>query len=105
MAFQMPNFFRNRLSKPRQFNYQPRYYNADKERLSKREAQIKRQMELDEEAAAAQAQPGYDGSKLRESLTENWAMRHRSKELKKSRQIYLGVAFFLGLVVYLIFFR
>ena len=98
MAFQFPRFLSPRLPQNKQFNFQSRYYDADKERLEKRTIQIRKEVER-ESTIDTETVPG-----KRKPLSAGWAQNHRRHETRKSNGILFVTLLVLTAAVYLIFF-
>jgi hypothetical protein len=92
---QLPSFFR--IREPRRFNYQPRYYDEQKEDLEQRIRQIEQEMGVDHGEAYI--------PKIRKGQMGN-LYRRRRKKLQRQSNIRLAIIFiFLILISYLLFFR
>ena len=83
-----------KVPKHRKFNYQPMYYDADKERLDQRKASIAREVELEEQLK----REGKDPS-LREAMEMNWSRNYRRKTIFQSN-IRLVIIFVLLVIVF-----
>lgn len=96
MSALLPNFFK--VNKPRRFNYTPRYYNAEKERLEK----------LKQKYAQSQDKSEYSNEDLAEMkvrISEEFsAMRptRKTDKLLKGKKLYIYLAVAL-IVLYFIF--
>jgi len=88
-APKIPRLFGIKTKRPNQFYFEPRYYDERKEKRGKRNAQIKREVELENEAKSSKIQR----EDFRVTLKENWgSASHRKKE---------GSAFNTRVVVYI----
>ena len=99
MAFNFPRFLTPRLPQNKKFEFQSRYYDADKERLQQRTESIARELELEKQEAEGQPNPQY-----RSKMQAGWAGQHRRHETRKSNRILLITIGVLVLAVYLTFF-
>ena len=99
MAFNFPRFLTPRLPQHKRFEFQSRYYNADKERLQQRTEQIAAELEAEDRAKVNELSADY-----RSKMKAGWANQHRRHETRKSNRILLITIGVLVLAVYLIFF-
>lgn len=95
----MKQLFRSGLSKlPKHssFEYKPRYYDERKERLEKREEEIRNMMEADKESGR---------EKIEFNFRRNQTHAHRSKELMRSNIRLIVIMFGLVAIFYYLFFK
>ncbi len=92
---QLPSFFR--IGEPKRFNYQPRYYDEQKEDLQQRIRQIEQEMGVDHgEAYVPRIRKGQMGD----------LFRRRRKKLQKQSNIRLFVIILILLFIsWWLFFR
>jgi len=92
---QLPGFFKTR--EPKRFNYQPRYYDEQKEDLQQRIRQIEQEMGVDNGEAYV--------PKIRKGQMGN-LYRKRRKKLQRQSNIRLFIIFLiLILISWFLFFR
>lgn len=91
-APKIPSFLKTKYQFKR-FNFQPRYYDADKERMELRKKRIEEELrgrseEMDKDAIEVKA-------RMKLSIEENWRNR-RSKDYRKSN---FRVVLIVGIIV------
>lgn len=91
MRNKLPSFIK--LQRNKRFDYQPLYYDAEKEELEQRKARIKREVE-------AEKRGDVDTELLRERLRADWQRGNRQSALNKSNYRIALIAGFLFIVIY-----
>ena len=81
--------------KPRGFGFKPRYYDAEKEALDARIAQIEKQVALEKEGKTA------DASDLRSKIKSQWG--HGQSRKKANKKSNLRVALIAGVLLLLFY--
>ena len=81
--------------KPRGFGFKPRYYDAEKEALDARIAQIEKQVALEKEGKTA------DASDLRSRIKSQWG--HGKSRKKANKKSNLRVALIAGVLLLLFY--
>lgn len=82
-------------NKPRGFAFKPRYYDAEKEALDARVAQIEKQVALEKEGKTA------DASDLRSKIKSQWG--HGQSRKKANKKSNLRVALIAGVLLLLFY--
>lgn len=94
-APRIPKMFGIYTKKPSQFEYTPRYYDERKEKLDKRVAQIKQ--ELNNEKNNSQR------TDFKSSIGENWGATYRNRSTNAiNKRVIIYLVVLLGLTYYLI---
>ncbi len=86
-----------KLSKARQFDYVPMYYDADKERMDERKARIAKEMEREEKSISS------EGLNMRMSYEKNHAHRQTANAQKWSSIRLIAIMLVLIFICYKIF--
>ncbi|MBQ21265.1 MAG: hypothetical protein CMD31_10960 [Flavobacteriales bacterium] len=101
-APRIPKMFGIYTKKPSQFEYTPRYYDERKEKLEKRIAQIKKEVENEKNPTSTSE---YSNSEYQSRIREDWgngyARRNNTGMINKRVLIYLGIL--LALTYYLFY--
>ena len=93
----LPSVFRNVRTRPKGFNYIPRYYDEQKEELEKRIRIIEKEVELeDRDAAVAKARISHN---LRGKMTDR-SVHYSDKTRTLRLLIILGVILAIGYTLY-----
>lgn len=92
MRNKLPSFIK--LPRNKTFDFQPRYYDAEKEELEERKARILRQLEAEKKGEL-------NSELLRERLRADWQRGDRQIAISKSNIRIAMIAGFLFIVVYL----
>ncbi len=92
MKNKLPSFIK--LHRNKRFDYQPLYYDAEKEELDQRVARIKKQIEAEKKGEL-------NSELLRERLRSDWQRGSRQSIVSKSNYRIALIAGFLFMVVYL----
>lgn len=95
-APRIPSFIKSKYEFKR-FSFQPRYYDADKERLEIRKKKIQSELQLDNESMPSDSIERRARMKLQ--MQDNWRNR-RTKEYRKSN---LRIAFIVGILVIVLY--
>jgi hypothetical protein len=95
-APRIPSFIKSKYEFKR-FSFQPRYYDADKERLEIRKKTIQSELKLDNESMPSDSIERRARMKLQ--MQDSWRNR-RSKEYRKSN---LRIAFIVGILVIILY--
>lgn len=82
--------------KPKQFEYQPRFYNERKEQLKARVEAIKSEM--------GQSQNPHDGVVLRSRISEAWRSASILNQRRSSNKVVLYITIVLVVFAYFMFF-
>ncbi len=97
-APRIPSIFKlTEYNQNRKFNYQPRVYDAQKEKLEKRKRQIEAEL-----AAEKRVGKNYE-SHLRERISESWTHKENRKQQRNSSYRLLLILSILILLMYFIF--
>ena len=101
-APRIPKMFGIYTKKPSQFEYTPRYYNERKEKLEKRIAQIKQEVENEKKPTSTSeySNSAYQ-SRIREDWENNYSRRNNTGMINKRVIIYIGIL--LALTYYLFY--
>jgi len=95
-APRIPKMFGIYTKKPSQFEYTPRYYDERKEKLDKRVAQIKKEVENEKN----NSQP----ADVKSSIDENWGATYRNRNTNTiNKRVIIYLIVLLGLTYYLIY--
>ena len=99
-APRIPRLFGIKTKKPNQFYFEPRYYDEKKEKREKRNAQIKREVELENRSSRNK----FESEDFRETLKENWgSSSHRKREgTAFNTRIILLIGVLLSLAYFLL---
>ena len=81
-------------SRPKQFEFKPRYYDAQKEELDERVARIEREYKLEQKNATSA------GAHLKGSLRNQWSMESRRVENKRSNFTIAAIVAILSALAY-----
>ncbi len=101
-APRIPKMFGIYTKKPSQFEYTPRYYDERKEKLEKRIAQIKKDVENEKTPTSTSeySNSAYQ-SRIREDWENNYNRRNNTGMINKRVIIYIGIL--LALTYYLFY--
>lgn len=100
-APKIPTLFKlGQHSSPRTFKYEPRIYNERRERLLKREAEIRAEMRQGKPDSAAEYE---SDASIRERLSDSWVRRDLRRQQRNSGRRLLLILAALILLVYLIY--
>lgn len=101
-APRIPKMFGIYTKKPSQFEYTPRYYDERKEKLEKRIAQIKKEVENEKNPTnnSEYSNSAYQ-SRIREDWENNYNRRNNTGMINKRVIIYIGIL--LALTYYLFY--
>ncbi|MEM9022703.1 MAG: hypothetical protein AAGB22_03115 [Bacteroidota bacterium] len=88
-----------KISQPKGFDYQPRYYDRDKEELQKRVSRIEREMQAEQATEATQPEH------LRQEISGQWRRSHRKSQHRQSNVMVLIITAALLVGVYLVYQR
>jgi hypothetical protein len=89
----IPSFFKSK--KPDQFYFEPRYYNARKEKMQERYDRIAREVSSEKSSKT-------DTEVFRSNLRESWAA-NRSQKTGFNYRILFYIVFLTGLAYYFLF--
>lgn len=87
----IPSFFKSK--KPDQFYFEPRYYNARKEKMDERYARISREVNPENSEKT-------DTEVFRSSLRENWSANRVKNTNKTSYRVLFYIVILSGLAYY-----
>jgi hypothetical protein len=96
-APRIPTLFKLGRKDPKQFTYEPRFYNERKERIEKRAKEIEAELKMEERLK------NDESFRNRQNEQENWIRFERTKRSKQSNVRLLIILFSLLFVTYLIF--
>lgn len=90
----IPSFFKSK--KPDQFYFEPRYYNARKEKMQERYDRISREVSSEKSNKT-------DTEVFRSNLRENWGANRLQNKNKTSYKVLFYVVILSGLAYYYLF--
>lgn len=94
----IPSIFKQgRYNRHKEFEYKPRFYDEQKERLEKRRQEIQKEIEREKRLTAAGEQD------LRERISESWSRRETRRQKKQSNTRILLILAILVLIIYYIY--
>lgn len=96
-APRLPSIFKLTDNSHKQFHYQPRTYNEQKERLEKRRKEIERDIELENRTR------GDVRAESRTRISDSWIRRETRRQQRNSSKRVLLILAALAILVYLIF--
>lgn len=97
-APKLPSLFKLRkYNYHRQFDYQPRYYNEQAEKLQKRQRQIERELELEKKLGKTHEQV------LRDRISESWGRREMARHRRNSSRRILIILVVICLLMYFLY--
>jgi len=95
-APKIPRLFGTKTQKPRQFEFRPRYYNEKKEKMEKRYARIKAELNLENDDNKPKSQ-------FRSNLRASWESQSKRRGNKGfNLRIIIYALVLLGLAYYIL---